>query len=144
MTGETHTLLIRRLDDFVKIKMRQWWVFSTGQRIRTTNQVKVKGNVPMKVAISHTKVKPDKRAEIDAAGKRVLKALERERPQGILYAVCPLPDGENFVTLLVTDDGDNPLLALPEYRAFAENFKTWIAEPPTAEQLTAANSYRSF
>ncbi|GHO77679.1 hypothetical protein KSD_54500 [Ktedonobacter sp. SOSP1-85] len=42
----------------------------------------------MKVAISHTKVKPDKRAEIDAAGKRVLEALERERPQGILYAIC--------------------------------------------------------
>jgi len=105
----------------------------------------VKGNVSMKVAISHTKVKLDKRAEIDAAGKRVLEALERERPQGILYAVCPLPDGENFVTLLITDDGvDNPLLALPEYRAFAENFKTWIAEPPTAEQLTPASSYRSF
>jgi hypothetical protein len=99
----------------------------------------------MKVVISHTKVKLDKRAEIDAAGKRVLEALERERPQGMLYAVCPLPDGENFVTLLITDDGvDNPLLALPEYRAFAENFKTWMAEPPTAEQLTAANSYRSF
>jgi hypothetical protein len=99
----------------------------------------------MKVVISHTKVKPDQVAAINAAGKRVLEALERERPQGILYAVCPLSDGENFVTLLVTDDGvDNPLLVLPEYRAFAENFKTWIAEPPTAEQLTAAISYRSF
>ena len=99
----------------------------------------------MNVTISRIKVKPDKRAEINAAGKRVLEALERERPQGILYAVCPLPDGENFVTLLITDDGvDNPILAWPEYRAFAENFKTWIAEPPTAEQLTAAISYRSF
>jgi len=106
---------------------------------------RVKGDVPMKVVISHTKVKPDQRAEIDAAGKRVLEALERERPQGILYAVCPLPVGENFVTLLVTDDGvDNPLVALPEYRAFTENVKTWLAEPPTAEQLTAASSYRSF
>jgi hypothetical protein len=107
--------------------------------------IKVKGNVPMKVTISHTKVKLDKRDEINAAGKRVLEALERERPQGVLYAVCPLPDGENFVTLLITDDGvDNPIQALPEYRAFAENFKTWIAEPPTAEQLTAASAYRSF
>lgn len=99
----------------------------------------------MKVVISHTKVKPDHLAAIDAAGKRVLEALERERSQGILYAVCPLPDGENFVTLVVTDDGvDNPLLALPEYRAFMESFKTWIAEPPTAEQLTAVSSYRFF
>src|SRR5579859_6349874 len=95
--------------------------------------VQVKGNIPMKVAISHTKVKPDKRAEIEAAGKRVLEALERERPQGFLYAVCPLPDGETFVTLSITDDGvDNPILAFPEYQAFAGSFKTWIAEPPTA------------
>lgn len=99
----------------------------------------------MKVTISHTKIKPDKRAEINTAGKRVLEALERERPQGFLYAVCPLSDGETFVTLTVTDDGvDNPLHALPEFQAFAENFKTWVAEPPTAEQLTAATSYRSF
>ncbi|MBV9232058.1 MAG: hypothetical protein JOZ18_22300 [Chloroflexi bacterium] len=99
----------------------------------------------MKVVISHTKVKLDKLTEINAAGKRVLEALERERPQGILYAVCPLPDGENFVTLLITDDEvDNPLSALPEVRAFAENFKTWIAEPPTAEHLTTTISYRSF
>jgi NifB/MoaA-like Fe-S oxidoreductase len=99
----------------------------------------------MKVAISHTKIKPDKRTEIDAAGRRVLEALERERPQGFLYAVCPLPDGETFVTLTVTDDGvDNPLVALPEFQAFAANFKTWVAEPPTAEHLTAPNSYRSF
>jgi hypothetical protein len=99
----------------------------------------------MKVAISHTKVKPDKRADIDAAGQRVLEALERERPQGFLYAVCPLPDGETFVTLSITDDGvDNPLVAFPEFQAFVANFKTWIAEPPTAEQLTATSSYRSF
>jgi hypothetical protein len=97
----------------------------------------------MKVTISHTKVKDDQLAAINEAGKRVLEALEREQPQGIRYAVCPLPDGVSFVTLVITDDGvDNPLFALPEYRAFAENFKTWIAEPPTAEHLTVGSSYR--
>ncbi|GHO42215.1 hypothetical protein [Ktedonospora formicarum] len=99
----------------------------------------------MKVAITHTKIKPGQRAAVDAAGKRVLEALERERPQGFLYAVCPLPDGETFVTLTATDDGvDNPLLAFPEYREFAANFKSWIAGPPTSEHLTADKSYRSF
>lgn len=99
----------------------------------------------MKVVISHTKVKADQLAAINAAGKRVLEALKREQPQGFRYAICPLPDGVSFVTLVVTDDGvDNPLLALPEYRAFTENFKTWIAEPPTTEQLTVVSSYRFF
>lgn len=99
----------------------------------------------MKVVISHTKVKADQLAAINAAGKRVLEALEREQPQGIRYATCSLPDGVSFVTLVLTDDGvDNPLSALPEYRAFAENFKTWIAEPPSTEQLTVSGSYRLF
>jgi hypothetical protein len=97
----------------------------------------------MKVVISRTKVKADQLAAIQAAGKRVLEALEREQPQGIRYATCPLPDGVSFVTLVAIDDGvDNPLLALPEYRAFTESFKTWIAEPPTTEQLTVGGSYR--
>ena len=99
----------------------------------------------MKIVISRTKVKADQLAAVSAAGKRVLEALEREQPQGLLYAGCPLLDGVSFVTLVITDDRiDNPLLALPEYRAFTENFKTWIAEPPTVEQLTATVSYRSF
>lgn len=99
----------------------------------------------MKVMMSRTKVKVDQIEAIKAAGKRVIEALEREQPQGIRYATFQLPDGVNFVTLVVTDDGiDNPMLALPEYQAFAENFKTWIAEPPISEQLTPGVSYRFF
>lgn len=99
----------------------------------------------MKVMMSRTRVKADQLEAIKAAGKRVLEALEREQPQGIRYATLQLPDGENFVTLVAIDDGvDNPLLALPEYRAFTEGFKSWIAEPPISEQLTIGGSYRFF
>lgn len=101
----------------------------------------------MKVVISRTKIKADQLEAIYAAGKRVLEGLEREQPQGLRYAVCPLPDGVSFVTLVITDDGvDNPILALPEYREFIEGFKTWIAEPPIVEQLTVgtSTSYRLF
>ncbi len=101
----------------------------------------------MKLTISRTKIKPDQLESISAAGKRVLDALEREQPQGIRYASYALPDGVSFVTFVAVDDGiDNPLLALPEYRAFTENFKNWIAEPPIVEQLqlTTGVSYRFF
>jgi hypothetical protein len=99
----------------------------------------------MKVMMSHTKVKPDQREAIKAAGMRVLEGLKREQPQGIRYATFQLPDGESFVTLVAIDDGiENPLHALPEYQAFAEGFKSWIAEPPTSEQLTVGWSYRFF
>lgn len=97
----------------------------------------------MKISMSQTRVKADQLAAIDAAGKRVLEALEREQPQGIRYATFQRPDGVSFVTLVAIDDGiDNPLLALPEYQAFVKNYKTWIAEPPTAELLTVGGSYR--
>jgi hypothetical protein len=39
VTGETHFPMIRRLDDPVKIKMHQWWVFSTSHRKSQTNHV---------------------------------------------------------------------------------------------------------
>jgi hypothetical protein len=99
----------------------------------------------MKVMMSRTKIKPDQREAILAAGKGVIEALEREQPQGIRYATLALPDGVSFVTLVAIDDGiDNPLLALPEYQKFAEGFKDWIAEPPTAEHLTVGTNYRFF
>ena len=99
----------------------------------------------MKVMMSHTKVKADQLEAIKAAGMRVLEGLEREQPQGIHYATLQLPDGVSFITLVAIDDGiDNPLKALPEYQAFAEGFKSWIAEPPTSEQLTIGWSYRFF
>lgn len=99
----------------------------------------------MKVMLSRTKVKPDQLEAIKAAGDRVLEGLEREQPQGVRYATFQLPDGLSFITLIAVDDGiENPLLALPEHKAFREGFKTWIAEPPIAEEATVGVSYRVF
>jgi hypothetical protein len=39
---------------------------------------------------------------------------------------------------------DNPLPALPEFRAFQEGLRGWVAEPPAVEQLTVMGSYRFF
>jgi hypothetical protein len=33
---------------------------------------------------------------------------------------------------------------LPEFREFQQNFKQWLAEPPTPEQLTVVGTYRLF
>jgi hypothetical protein len=99
----------------------------------------------MKVWIVRATVKAEQVAEIEAAGKRVYAALEREQPQGIRYTTCRLPDGVTYVNLLALDDGvDNPLLTLPEARAFQEGLKTWLAEPPTSERLTVVGAYRFF
>jgi hypothetical protein len=100
---------------------------------------------PMNVLMVHSKVKAAYVAEVDAAAKRMFAALELAQPQGIRYTSCRLPDGVTYVSLLEIDDGvDNPLPTLPEFRAFQEGLKQWIAEPPTSEQLAVVGSYRFF
>lgn len=99
----------------------------------------------MNVVMVRAKVKDAHVAEIEAAGERLFAALDREQPQGIWYTTCRLPDGVTYVNLIAVDDGvDNPLLALPEARAFQEGLKQWLAEQPTSEQLTVLGSYRFF
>jgi len=97
------------------------------------------------VLLVRAKVKAEQVAAIEAAGKRIFEALEREQPQGFRYTSCRLPDGVTYVNLWEIDDGaTNPLSSLPEARAFQEGLKTWIAAPPVYEQLTVVGSYRFF
>ena len=99
----------------------------------------------MKVLVNRARVKATAVTEIEAASQRLFAALELAQPQGIRYATCRLPDGVTYVNLIAIEDGvDNPLLALPEARAFEEGLKNWRAEPPTSEQLTVFGSYRFF
>ena len=99
----------------------------------------------MNALMVRSKVKAEYVAELEVAVKRVFAALQQAQPNGIRYASCRLPDGVTYVAILEIDDGvDNPLPTLPEFRAFQENLKNWIAEPPGAEQVTVIGSYRLF
>jgi hypothetical protein len=81
--------------------------------------------------------------DLEAAVKGVFAALDREQPQGIRYMSCRLNDGLTYVILLELDEGvDNPLPGLPEFRAFQEGLRQWIAEPPISEPVTVIGSYR--
>lgn len=99
----------------------------------------------MSVLMIRSKFQAAHVAETEVAVKRVFAALDREQSQSIRYASYRLSDGVTFVILLALDDGvDNPLPALPEFRAFQEGLKQWIAEPPLSEPLTVIGSYRFF
>ena len=87
----------------------------------------------MNVLMITSKVKAAHVTDVEAAAKRMFAAIQQVQPQGIRYTSCRLSDGV-----------DNPLPALPEFRAFQEGLKQWIAEPPTSEQLTVIGSYRFF
>ncbi len=99
----------------------------------------------MSTLMVRSKMKAEHVTELEAAAKRLFTALQQARPNGIRYASCRLPDGVTYVAVLELEDGvDNPLPALPEFRAFQENIKNWMAEPPISEQLTVIGSYRLF
>lgn len=99
----------------------------------------------MKLMMVRARIKAESIEEIEAAGRKLFSAIEREQLQRIRYASCRLPDGVTYLNLLELEDGiENPLPALPEGKEFQEKLKGWLAEPATSESLTVIGSYRLF
>lgn len=97
----------------------------------------------MSVLMIRAKVQSAHVTDLEAAVKGVFAALDREQPQGIRYFSCRHGDGLTYTILLELDEGvENPLPALPEFRAFQEGLRQWIAEPPTSEPVAVIGSYR--
>jgi len=91
------------------------------------------------------KVRAASVGDVEAAAKTMFAAIERSQPAGVRYASCKLPDGVTFVVLFGLEEGiENPLATVPEFTAFQENLKGWLAEPPIPEQLTVVGSYNLF
>ena len=99
----------------------------------------------MSVRMVRAKIKPGKAAELEKAAAEMFAAIQAAEPQGVRYASCKLPDGETYVILLALDDDENnPLVAVPAFRDFQENLKSWLAGSPAVEQLIPVGSYRLF
>jgi len=99
----------------------------------------------MSVMMLRAKVKAESVPELEAAARTMFAAIEQAQPKGVRYASCKLPDGVTFVALLELEEGiENPLPAVPAFRAFQEGLKDWLAEPPVPEQLTVVESYNLF
>ena len=90
------------------------------------------------------RVKPECVADVELGIKTMFAAIQQAQPRGVRYSSSRLADGSTFLVQLELEDGtDNPLAQIPAFREFQEELRTWIAEPPTAEQLTVIGSYRS-
>jgi hypothetical protein len=99
----------------------------------------------MSVMMFRAKVKAESIPDAEAAVKAMFSALDRAQPKGIRYASCRLADGVTYVGLLEIEDGiEDPRPTMPEFRAFQENLKNWVAEPPIPEELTVIGSYNLF
>jgi len=99
----------------------------------------------MSILMVKATIKPDKTAEMEKAGREMFAAIQAAQPQGVRYASCKLADSETYVVLLeLDDDENNPLSAVPAFRNFQDNLRSWLAGPPVIEQLTPVGSYRLF
>jgi hypothetical protein len=80
-------------------------------------------------------------ADANAALVRaVFDELRARAPTGLRYASYRLADGVTFVHL-ATHDTDNPLTALPAFKAFQKELKDRCAEPPVVTELNEVDSY---
>jgi hypothetical protein len=99
----------------------------------------------MSVLMAQAKINAESVTDVQAATKKMFAAINAAQPEGIRYASVLLPDGKTFVALLQVDDGaENPIPALPEFRALQERVESSRAEPPSVQTLKVIGSYRLF
>ena len=74
--------------------------------------------------------------------RAVFDELRTRAPAGIRYASYRLADGVTFIHIasLVTPE-ENPLAALPSFKAFQGQLKDRCVEPPVVTELTVVGSY---
>lgn len=72
----------------------------------------------------------------------VFDELRAGAPDGIRYATFRLADRATFVHIATLANPDeNPLLALPSFKAFQKDLKDRCVEPPVVTELSPVDSY---
>jgi hypothetical protein len=72
----------------------------------------------------------------------VFNELRGRAPEGLRYATYRLADGVTFIHIATLETPDeNPLAALPSFKAFQKELKDRCVEPPVFTELTAVDSY---
>lgn len=98
----------------------------------------------MRVLMAQFKIKPDSLDQFETVREKILLALSRERPNGVHYTWCRLPDGVSFMGWLELDKGvENPLPNMDAGREFMENIRNGVTGPPIREELDVVGTYRS-
>lgn len=75
--------------------------------------------------------------------ERVFAQLDRERPEGLGYAVFRLADGAGFLHVVATDEGGASLSELPAFMEFQHGAEERLDGPPTRSEASLVGSYGS-
>ena len=72
----------------------------------------------------------------------VFEELRALAPSGFHYSCCQLDDGATFVHwATMASPADNPLVALPAFRAFQEGLAERCTEPPVVTTMAVLASF---
>jgi hypothetical protein len=84
-------------------------------------------------------------ADTNAALVRaVFEELRARAPKGLRYASYRLPDGVTFLHIATLETPDeNPLIALPSFKAFQSEHKARCVEPPVVTEVSLLGSFGS-
>lgn len=97
----------------------------------------------MRVLMAQFKIKEDSLQAFEAARDKILFALSQEKPKGVRYSWCAMPDGTSFMGWLELDPGiENPLPGMEAGKEFMQHIQSWTAAPPIREELVVVGSYR--
>ena len=78
----------------------------------------------------------------EALVRAVFGELRARAPEGLRYASYRLPDGVTFVHVAsVETPADDPLLALPAFKAFLAGIKERCVVAPVATEVSLIDSY---
>lgn len=99
----------------------------------------------MNVMMFRATVKTEHSGDLEAAVTTMFAAINAAQPEGVKYASSRLGDSTTYIILLaLTNPPENPLAAVPEFGAFQEKIRGWLAEPTVSETLTVIGSYNLF
>jgi hypothetical protein len=96
----------------------------------------------MKTIMVRYTTAPEQAATNEALVHAVFDELRAKTPGGLRYACYKLADGVTFVHLATLESAEqNPLVALPAFKAFQKDHKARCIEPPVFTELLAVESY---
>jgi quinol monooxygenase YgiN len=96
----------------------------------------------MKTIMVRYKTAQEHASTNEALVHAVFDELRAKTPGGLRYACYKLADGVTFVHLATLESAEqNPLVALPAFKAFQKDHKARCVEPPVVTELLAVESY---
>jgi hypothetical protein len=97
----------------------------------------------MRTVMVRYKTSEARAAENESLVHAVFDELRSRAPAGLRYTTYRLADGVTFVHVATLEaPGDNPLTALPAFKAFQKEIKDRCLEQPVVTELSVVDSYR--